>query len=56
MWIEDLTKALWILNGYDIKWNCCVQKIENGYIYMTNPNLKFKISDLVAKYDEEYGC
>lgn len=55
MWIEDLTKALWMLNNRDIKWSCCVWKIEDGYIYMTNHGLRFKVSDLVAEYDKEYG-
>lgn len=54
MWIEDLTKALWILNSRDIKWNCCVWKIENGYIYMTMHGLRFEIAELVAEYDREY--
>lgn len=55
MWIEDLTKALWMLNSRDIKWACCVWKIEDGYIYMTYHGLRFKVSDLVAEYDKEYG-
>lgn len=55
MWIEDLTKALWMLNNRDIKWSCCVWKIEDGYIYMTYHGLRFKVSDLAADYDKEYG-
>lgn len=54
MWIEDLTKALWVLNGDKVKWMCCVWKIENDIIYMTN-SATFYIPDLVAKYDKEHG-
>lgn len=53
MWIEDLTMALWVLNGESIKWECCVEKIENNYIIMTS-GTKFYIPDLVAKYKELY--
>lgn len=54
MWIENLTKAFWILNGDKVKWMCHVWKIENDIIYMTN-GATFYIPDLVAKYDREYG-
>ena len=54
MWIEDLTKALWILNDDLVKWMCCVWKIENNIIYMTN-GATFSIPALVAKYNKEYG-
>lgn len=53
MWIEDLAKAFWILNGDKVKEMCCVWKIENNIIYMTN-GATFYIPDLVAKYDMEY--
>lgn len=55
MWIEDLTKAFWMLNGTLLKNNCCVWKVENGYIYMSAGELKFSVKDLVEEYDKEYG-
>lgn len=55
MSIEDLTKAFWMLNAMDIKWRCCVRKVENGYIYMTQHCLRFEIAALVKQYDKEYG-
>lgn len=55
MWIEDLTKALWMLNGTDLRYNCLIQKIENGYIYTTVPGLRFEIKTLVEAYNKEYG-
>ena len=54
MWIEDLTKALWELNASDIKWECCVEKIENGIIYMTNHTF-YRVDKLVEQYNENYG-
>ena len=54
MWIEDLTKALWELNASDEKWKCCVEKIENGIIYMTNHTF-YRVDQLVKQYDECYG-
>lgn len=54
MWIEELTKALWVLNGDKVKWMCCVRKIENNIIYMTN-GVTFYIPDLAKQYDKEYG-
>ncbi len=53
MWIQDITKALWILNGTSLKWSCCVDKIENGFIYMSDGQ-RFAISALVEQYDKEY--
>ena len=53
MWIEDLTKALWMLNGKNIQYMCCVLKIEDNIIYMTN-GTKYLVYDLVAEYDQEY--
>ena len=54
MWIEDLTKALWELNATDVKYKCCVEKIENGIIYMTNHTF-YRIDKLVEQYNERYG-
>lgn len=54
MWIENLTKAFWVLNGDKVKWMSRVWKVENDIIYMTN-GATFYIPDLVAKYDQEYG-
>lgn len=51
MWIEDLTKALWVLNGFG--WICYVQRIEDNVIYMTNGN-KYSVKELVEEYDKEY--
>jgi len=53
MWIEDLTKAFWVLNGDKVKWMCCVWKVENNIIYMTN-GATFYIPDLVTQYDREH--
>jgi len=55
MWIEDLTKAFWMLNRTPLQWNCCVWKVENGFIYMTARDVRFAIKDLVEEYDKEYG-
>lgn len=55
MWIEDLAKAFWMLNALNIKWQCCVWKVENGYIYMTQHGLRFEIAELVKQYNKEYG-
>jgi len=54
MWIEDLSKALYVLNYDIIRRMCCVWKIENNIIYMTN-GATFGIPELVAKYNEKYG-
>ena len=51
MWIEDLTKAFWMLNGLSLI--CCVQRIENNVIYMTNGD-KYSVKELVEEYDKEY--
>ncbi len=53
MWIEDLTKALWILNGDPLKWTCCIEKISDGIITMTSGQ-KFSVAALVEKYNSEY--
>ena len=56
MWVEDLTKALWILNEQnDPKYLCCIQKIENGYIYTTVPGVQYSVAELVWMYDQEYN-
>jgi len=54
MWIEDLTKALWMLNGSNLKWMARVFKISNGVIYLTN-GATFEIKELVKQYNKEYG-
>lgn len=51
MWIEDLTKALWMLNGVSLIG--CVQRIEDNVIYMTSGN-KYSVKELVEEYDKEY--
>lgn len=45
MWIEDLIQALSALANTPLKWSCCVEKIENGVITMTDGQ-KFLISNL----------
>lgn len=51
MWIEDLTKALWMLNG--MSHFCCIQRIEDNVIYMTN-GVKYSVKELAKEYDKEY--
>lgn len=51
MWIDDLTKALWMLNGMSLI--CCVQRIEDNVIYMTSGD-KYSVKELVEEYDKEY--
>lgn len=55
MWIEDLTKAMWMLNASPMVWKCCIRKIENGFIYFTSGRTE-SIKELVEQYDKEYGA
>lgn len=50
MWIEDILKALWVL---DDRYSICVDKIENGIIFFSDHTFK-RIKDLVAEYNKEY--
>lgn len=52
MWIEDLTKALWMLNGLQLI--NLVQEIKDNVIVMTNGDV-YSVIDLRNAYDEEYG-
>lgn len=55
MWVEDLTKAFWMLNEQtDPKFQCCIQKVENGYIYTTTPGVQYSVAELAWMYDQEY--
>lgn len=54
MWIEDLTKALWMLNGKSDKWNYCVEYI-NDNVIRTTDGMFYSVPELVAEYDKEYG-
>jgi hypothetical protein len=53
MWIEDLTKALWMLNGSTAKWSCCIAKIVDNVIIFTDGSRQ-TVQELVAQYDKEY--
>lgn len=53
MWVEDLTKAFWMLN--QTPWKCLVWKVEDGFIYMNARDVRFSVKDLVEEYDKEYG-
>ena len=48
MWIEDIIKALWIL---DNRYSCCVSKIENGVIYFTDGKT-MSVKEGVEKYNK----
>ena len=54
MWIEDLTKALWILNGRDDRYINLVDKITNNIIMMSD-HTYYMVQDLVKEYNEIYG-
>ena len=51
MWIEDLVKALWVLDNDSAKWYWTVEKIQGGYILMSD-NTRFTVKELADKYDE----
>lgn len=52
MWIEDVTKALWMLNGEQLI--DLIEYISNGIIKMTSGTI-YTISELVEAYNKEYG-
>jgi len=51
MLIEDLTKALWMLNGEELG---AVSAIYGGKIYMADGRVAF-VDMLVELYDKTYG-
>lgn len=51
--VEDLTKAMWMLNG-DSSITAEISKIQFGVISMTD-GTEYYLEDLVAAYDKEYG-
>ena len=53
MWIEDLTKALWMLNGQQLI--DLVDHISNNVIVMTS-GTTYSVSELVEEYNKEYGA
>ena len=50
MWIEDLTKALYFLNASDLKWDVCINKIENNIVYFSN-SIQVPLKILVNGYN-----
>lgn len=52
MWINDLVKAMKMLE--DKQWNCCVAKIHDNIIRMTNGKLYY-IPELVEEYNKKFG-
>ena len=54
MTIEDLTKAMWMLNADPLAWVITVQTIKEGKIFFDNGQV-MELSDLVRAYNEEYG-
>ena len=52
MWINDIIRALYALSDHALI--CCVAKIVDNTIYMTNGS-KYFIPDLIEKYTEEFG-
>lgn len=53
MLIEELTKALWVLNGSNENVNC-IAKIEDNKIYMMDGRVAF-VDMLAQLYDRIYG-
>lgn len=51
MTVEDLTKALWMLNGEELG---AVSAIYDGKIYMADGRIAF-VDMLVDLYDRAYG-
>ena len=50
MWIEDLTKALYVLNATDYRRTLLINKIENNIIFFTNGEWA-TVKELVSAYD-----
>ena len=54
MSIEDLTKAMWVLNADLLSAFVAVVSITEGKIFLANGQV-MTVQDLVRAYNEEYG-
>jgi len=55
MKVEDVTKAMWVINGDPFLSQQTIVRIDDGYVSFGNGKT-YTIQELVEVYDEEYGC
>jgi hypothetical protein len=53
MRVEDLAKALWVLDNDSAKRHWTVEKIQGGYILMSD-HTRFTVKELANKYDDKH--